>query len=116
MAEESDVVKDNVDEELHQRKCSLLGEFRTVSAYLVAAPAENWLDRGGDTKELNNTISAAFYLDARFGSAVKSFANLELTGYPEGLATAQIGEGEKMDRMIKCNYKNNLYYNGSNSH
>jgi hypothetical protein len=123
VVEESDAVKENVDEELRQRQFSLSGEIQTVSAYSVATPAKNWLGMEGDTEELRNTISAAFYLDARFAHGVKSFANLELTGYPEGLAGVQNQDwgGEKMDEnttyllkelFLDANIGNKIYFRG----
>lgn len=110
MVSEAEVVKDEVTEELNQKKLTLSGEVNTSSTY-SKYDYENWI--GPYQKDdFSNLIYSDLFFDYRMGNGFKSFLSLELSYFPEG----EIEEKEKKtdweikEFFVDAHWQNKVYF------
>jgi len=84
--EEEQVLKNDVAEELNERRIGVSGEVNTATTFVSYDSAYDWLQTGkGKKGQLSNSISANVFFDVRLPNGIKSFLNLEASYFPEGV-------------------------------
>lgn len=107
IVEESEYVKETVDDELKEKRIGLSGEIKSDMNKWEYDRKYDWLGTGDKSKDSENRIITDFLIDIRLDDGVKSFIDLELSYNPDKDDEFDI---DIKELFIDNNWQNKIYF------